>query len=38
MPFSIRGRFREQVHFLRRQFLQDSELPFSDVMSESTIA
>ena len=38
MSFSIHGRFREQVRFLRRQFLQDGELPFTDVLSESTVA
>ena len=38
MSFSIRGRFREQVRFLRRQFLQDGELPFQDVLSESAVA
>jgi hypothetical protein len=38
MSFSIHGRFREQVHFLRRQFLQDGELPFNDVLSESAVA
>ena len=38
MSFSIRGRFREQVRFLRRQFLQDGELPFTDVLSESVVA
>ena len=27
------GRFRQQIRFLRRQFLQDSELPFSNVLS-----
>ena len=27
------GRFRQQIRFLRRQFLQDSGLPFSDVLS-----
>ena len=37
MSFSIRGRFREQVRFLRRQFLQDGELPFNDVLSESAV-
>lgn len=30
MSFSICGQFREQVRFLRRQFLQDGELPFTD--------
>jgi hypothetical protein len=38
MSFSIHGRFREQVRFLRRQFLQDGELPFTDVLSESAVA
>ena len=38
MSFSNRGRFREQVRFLRRQFLQDDELPFTDVLSESAVA
>ena len=34
MSFSNQGRFREQVRFLRRQFLQDGDLPFTDVLSE----
>lgn len=38
MSFSNHGRFREQVRFLRRQFLQDGELPFTDVLSESAVA
>ncbi len=38
MSCSIHGRFREQVRFLRRQFLQDDELPFTDVLSESAVA
>src|SRR3954453_21690048 len=38
MSFSTRGRFREQVRFLRRQFLQDGELPFTDALSESAVA
>src|SRR5215470_11164982 len=38
MSCSIHGRFREQVRFLRRQFLQDGELPFNDVLSESAVA
>ena len=37
MSFSNHGRFREQVRFLRRQFLQDGELPFTDVLSERTV-
>ena len=32
------GRFRQQIRFLRRQFLQDGGLPFTDVLSERTIA
>jgi ribosomal protein L32E len=31
------GRFRSQVRFLRHQFLQDGELPFADVLTESSI-
>ena len=31
------GSFRSQVRFLRRQFLQDEELPFTDVLTESSI-
>ena len=38
MSFSNHGRFREQVRFLRRQFLQDGELPFTDVLSENAVA
>ena len=32
MSFSNQGRFRQQVRFLRRQFLQDGELQFTDVV------
>src|ERR1051326_5528663 len=32
------GWFGQQVSFLRRQFLQDGGLPFSDVLTESVIA
>jgi len=32
------GRLRQQVNFLRRQFLQEGDLPFTDVLSETTIA
>lgn len=32
------GRFRQQASFLRRQFLQDGDLPFTDVLSEGAIA
>ncbi len=38
MRFSNHGRFRQQVRFLRRQFLQDGDLPFSNVLSEELIA
>ncbi|MHC4880747.1 MAG: IS4 family transposase, partial [Planctomycetota bacterium] len=31
------SRFRSQVRFLRRQFLQDGELPFTEVLTESGI-
>jgi hypothetical protein len=37
MSFSNHGRFRQQVRFLRRQFLQEGALPFSDVLSEKTV-
>src|SRR4051794_19078807 len=33
-----RGSFREQASFLRRQFLQDGDLPFTDVLTEEVIA
>ena len=32
------SRFRQQVRFLRRQFVQDGNLPFTDVLSEEIIA
>jgi Transposase DDE domain len=38
MSFSNQGRFRQQVRFLRRQFLQDGDLPFTDALSEGTVA
>jgi hypothetical protein len=28
------GRFQRQASFLRRQFLQEGDLPFTDVLSE----
>src|SRR2546423_9606556 len=37
MHFSHPGSFREQVRFLRRQFLQDGELPFTDVLTEGIL-
>lgn len=38
MQYSNPGRFRQQVTFLRRQFLQDGGLPFTDVLSEDLVA
>ena len=32
------GRFRQQVRFLQRQFLQDGESPFTNVLSEEVVA
>ena len=32
------GRFQQQASFLRRQFLQDGDLPFTDVLSESVVS
>ena len=31
------GRFHQQIRFLRRQFLQDGELPFSNVLSVEVV-
>src|SRR3954470_12361811 len=38
MRHSNRGPFRDQVNFLRRQFLQDGDLPFTDVLTEEVLA
>ena len=38
MRYSNRGPFRGQADFLRRQFLQDGGLPFTDVLTEEVIA
>lgn len=38
MRYSNQGWFREQFGFLKRQFLQEGNLPFTNVLSESTIA
>src|SRR5215467_9467358 len=38
MSHSNPGSFRAQVSFLRRQFLQDGELPFTNVLTEEVIA
>jgi Transposase DDE domain len=37
MQYSNHGRFRQQVSFLRQQFLQDGDLPFGNVLSEGII-
>jgi hypothetical protein len=37
MRHSNRGAFRDQVNFLRQQFLQDGGLPFTDVLTEEVI-
>ena len=38
MRFSNPVRLRQQVQFLQRQFLQDGDLPFTDVLSAETIS
>lgn len=38
MLYSSHGLFREQFRFLRRQFLQDGDLPLSNVLSEKIVA
>jgi Transposase DDE domain len=38
MRRSRQGAVREQVGFLRRQFLQDGDLPFTDVLTEEVLA
>jgi hypothetical protein len=38
MRHSNQDRFRQQVQFLRRQFLQDGDLPFTNVLTEEVIA
>lgn len=38
MRYSNQGRFRQQASFLRRQFLQDGDLPFNNVLSEEVVA
>src|SRR5215218_1259407 len=38
MPRSHAGSFRKPARSLRRQFLQDGELPFTDVLTEDVIA
>jgi hypothetical protein len=38
MSFSTHGRFGQQARFIRRQFLQDGDLPFTDVLPENTVS
>lgn len=38
MRHSQQGRFRQQVNFLRRQFLQEGSLPFTDILSVNCIS
>lgn len=38
MSYSNQGRFRQQVNFLRRQYLQDGELPFANILTKHVIA
>jgi len=38
MPYCQPSRFQQQVGFLRRQFLQDGALPFTNVLSEDMVA
>ncbi|MFZ1007967.1 MAG: IS4 family transposase [Candidatus Sulfotelmatobacter sp.] len=37
MRCSNQGWFRQQVRFLQRQFLQDGDLPFTNVLTESVV-
>jgi len=37
MAYSNQGRLQQQISFLRRQFLQDGGLPFTDVLSEAMV-
>jgi hypothetical protein len=37
MRHSNQERFRQQVQFLRRQFLQDGDLPFTNVLTEEVL-
>ncbi len=38
MRYFSEGSFRQQASFLRRQFLQDGDLPFSNVLTEGVVA
>lgn len=37
MSYSNQGRFQQQFNFLRHQFLQDGNLPLSNVLSEQSV-
>jgi hypothetical protein len=37
MRHSNHGRFRQQAQLLRRQFLQDGDLPFTNALSEEVV-
>ena len=37
MRHSIQGRIQRQVSFLREQFLQDGDLPFTDVLTADVV-
>ena len=38
MGYSNPGRLRQQIGFLRRQFLQEGDLPFTNVLSQQIIS
>ena len=38
MRCSSQARFRQQVRFLQRQFLQNGDLPFTDVLSDDVVS
>ena len=38
MRHFTQGRIQRQVSFLRRQFLQDGDLPFTDVLSVEVVS
>jgi len=38
MRHSNRDAFRDQLNFLRRPFLQDGDLPFTNVLTEEVVA
>jgi|GEM_PF-2241208 len=38
MSYSRQGSVGEQMRFLRRQFLQDGGLPFTDILSEELVS